>query len=258
MSFSIRIRAAARASLKHLVGSLIVAALAAFLVFGLWYPYPYDALVGGQNLFLILISVDVVCGPLLTLVVFNPKKPRRELWRDIGVVVALQLAALAYGLNTVAHARPVFLAFEKDLFRIVCLPEVDSERLSEAPPELREPGWSGPRLIGVRIEQPGDPDYLKAVEMGLNGIHNAFRPGSWRDYGPQRSEVIAKAKPMTKLRTKYPEQKALIDEAVKKSGLPNNRLGYLPLSARMITDWVVLVDLSDGEPKGFLPLDGWD
>jgi hypothetical protein len=38
---------------------------------------------GGQYLFMVLVSVDVVCGPLLTMVLFSPLKSRRELILDL-------------------------------------------------------------------------------------------------------------------------------------------------------------------------------
>ena len=78
-----------------------MALLAAALVFGLWYPYPYREISGGRELFFIIVAVDVVMGPLLTFAVFNRKKPLKELKRDLGVIVLLQLAALGYGLWTV-------------------------------------------------------------------------------------------------------------------------------------------------------------
>ena len=58
----------------HLAISLSVAALAAYLVFGIWYPSPYPELSGGRELFLLVIAVDVVIGPLITLVIFNRTK----------------------------------------------------------------------------------------------------------------------------------------------------------------------------------------
>jgi hypothetical protein len=96
----------------HLGLSLLVAALAALLVFLVWYPYPYREISGGRDLFLLLVAVDVIMGPLLTLTIFNLKKPKGELRRDLAVIGLLQLAALGYGLCTMAVARPVHLVFE--------------------------------------------------------------------------------------------------------------------------------------------------
>jgi len=94
-----------RASGIHMAISLAIAALSAALVFAVWYPYPYREISGGRELFFILVSVDVILGPLITLAVFNRAKPRSELRRDLGIVGVLQIAALAYGLWTVSIAR---------------------------------------------------------------------------------------------------------------------------------------------------------
>ena len=82
-------------------------------MFGWWYPYPYRELSGGRELFALVVAVDVVLGPLITLVIFNPAKTRRHLVMDFTVIGLLQVAALAYGLWTVFVARPVHLVFEE-------------------------------------------------------------------------------------------------------------------------------------------------
>lgn len=257
MTISERVRPALIASIKHLCASIAVALLCAALVFGLWYPYPYSELVGGRELFLLMIAVDVACGPLLTLVVFNPKKARGELVRDIGIIVCLQLAALVYGMSTTIQARPAFLAFEKDLFRVVVVPDIDLENISLAPTNLQKLSLVGPRLIGTRVAKPTDPDYLQSVQLSVEGLPPAFRPPRWVDYEHQRAEAIAKSHPLSELRRKHPERQKLIDGMIEKDHLDERRLGYLPLTAKMHTDWVIVIGLDDGQPKGFLPLDGW-
>ena len=111
--------AALRASLFHLAISCLVAAGAAALVFGLWFPFPYRYLSGGRELFLLIVAVDVVSGPLLTAVLFSPTKPRKELWLDLSIVVLLQLGTLGYGLYTVQAARPLYLVLELDRFKVI-------------------------------------------------------------------------------------------------------------------------------------------
>lgn len=257
MQFPIRLRAAIGAGFKHLSASLVVAALAAVLVFGIWYPYPFDELAGGRGLFFILISVDVVCGPLLTMVVFSPRKPKGELIRDIGIIVVLQLTALVYGVYTMSLARPVYLAFEHDMFRVVRMTEIDTASLSKAPASLRHPGWFGPRLIGVRIAKPKDPDFLENVMMAANGVHPSFRPAYWLHYDDKRSDLIAMARTLDQLFKKYASKRNEISRAIVETGLNKNDLGYLPMNAGTRTDFVVLINLANGEPVGYLPLDGW-
>lgn len=256
-ALAFRLRQASVASLKHLTASVLVASLCALLVFFLWYPSPYGELVGGRELFLLVVSVDVVCGPLLTLIVFDRRKPRAELWRDIGIVVLIQAAALSYGLWSVLHARPVFLAFEGNRFRVVSVPDIDMSEISKAPERLRALSWRGPTLIAARLAKDSDPDFPRSVQLSMSGLHPAFRPSRWEAYETQRQRVIEQAKPLARLRTKYAAQQMLIDNVVRESGKTASHLGYVPLIAGKYSDWSVVVSLDDASVIGFVPLDGW-
>jgi hypothetical protein len=57
------------ASVLHLSASCLVATLAAWVVFSLWFPYPYREASGGVELFGLIVTVDVLLGPLLTAIV---------------------------------------------------------------------------------------------------------------------------------------------------------------------------------------------
>ena len=80
-----------KASGIHLCISLTIALLAAALVGGVWYPYPYREISGSRELFLIVVAVDVILGPLITLTVFNRTKPWPELRSDLAIVALIQL-----------------------------------------------------------------------------------------------------------------------------------------------------------------------
>ena len=109
----------------HLAISALIALAAAALVFGLWFPGLYRLMSGGQSLFVLVVSVDVVLGPLLTLAVFDrTRKSIRHLRMDLLVIALLQTAALGYGLHTVMAVRPVALVFEVDRFRVVTAADV--------------------------------------------------------------------------------------------------------------------------------------
>ncbi|MDO4905814.1 MAG: TfpX/TfpZ family type IV pilin accessory protein [Lautropia sp.] len=253
------IRARSIAAAKHFGLSLLVAALVAALVFGVWYPAPYGALAGGFALFILVVSVDVISGPLLTFVAYDPAKPRTELRRDIGVIVLLQLSALVYGLYSVAQARPVFLALEGDRFRVVSPAEIDMERLDQALPEFRSIGYTGPRLVGVRLSRSGDADYQESVMQSAAGFHPSFRPGRWVPYDSMLDSIRKEWRSIDGLKAKHPESSGLIRSTLADNGLSEEQAAYLPLLAEKADpiDWVVIVERSNGRPRAFLPLDGW-
>lgn len=257
MNVKERLRVAGGFAAKHLAVSALIAVLCAALVFGLWYPYPFSELSSGRELFALLVSVDVVAGPVLSFIVYNPKKRRGELWRDVGTVIVLQLAALGYGLYSVAQARPVFLAFEGDRFRVVAVPDIDQASLARAPSGMGRLRWTGPQTIGVKLLKGTDPEYQQSILLAVQGLHPAFRPERWVDYDLQRQLVTRAAKPLSELKLRKPELSPLIDDAVLNSGLAEMDLGYLPLVSGPHTEWVVAVSLKDAAPKLYLPIDGW-
>jgi hypothetical protein len=234
-----------------------VASAAAVLVFAVWYPHPFGKISGGRELFFLLISVDVVSGPLLTLCVFNLDKPRRVLWRDMAIVVALQLSALAYGLNAMHEARPVLLAFEGNRFRAVSAAEIDQTQLPKAPEGMQKLSHSGPQLIGARLSRSEDSDYLSSVQESLNGNPPALRPARWVPFSQQQSEVVATAKALAALRVAKANVALAIDAAVAEAKLPIEQLGYIPLQSRTNTDWIVIINRATGLPVTFAPVDGW-
>lgn len=257
MSLLVRMKSAARKAALHLAVSSVAAALVAWVVLRLWYPAPYDQLSSGRSLFFLLILVDVACGPLLTLLVFNPEKSKAK-WRfNLAVIVALQLGALSYGLQASATARPVFLAFEGNRFRVVQANDVDPEHLKDARPELIRLSLTGPQLIGTRLAQPTDADFPASLQLALNGLPPAFRPSRWVPYSEQQVQVLKELKPLTKLRIKNPGKSLEIDRAVSASSLKENELGYLPLVNDVKNNWVVVVSRQDALPKAYLHIDGW-
>lgn len=256
MSLAFRFKPAVGAAFKHLLLSLMLAVGVAALVFGLWYPPPYGQLAGGHGLFLLIMVVDVVCGPLLTLVIFNPRKPRTELVRDIGLVVLIQLAALSYGVYSLSQARPIWLAFEGDRFRVVSVPDLADQNIDEAPEALRLLNWTGPQLLGVQLVSNTDPAFMESIQSALKGLHPSFRPSRWVPYKSQIALVQASLKPLDNLLERHPQAAEEIQRTM--AGRPATTLGYLPLVTDAVTDWVVMVSRESGEPVGYLPLDGFE
>lgn len=253
-----RVRNAAVAGVVHLGFSLTVAAICAALVFLLWYPYPYNELVGGQDLFWIVIAVDVICGPLLTFVVFDLKKKKTDLYKDLAVVAVIQIIALVYGLVSVYNARPVFLAYEGRLFRVVTVPEVDIDNISRADTAFQKLSSTGPKLIGVTLSKGSEKDFIKSIQMSLEGLHPAFRPGRWTTYEKQTNDVLANAKELKSLAIKNTNSAELIDALVNDVKTPLENLIYLPLVSRFASDWIIVLSKDDAKPVGYIHIDGWE
>jgi hypothetical protein len=247
-----------KAGLIHLLSSLLVATLVAALVFGFWFPHPYREMVGGTELFLLIMAVDVVCGPLLTAVLYNPAKSKRELLSDLGFVVLIQLAALIYGMHTMVQARPIYLVFEVDRFRAVTAADVDSADWAEAKAPWNKPPWGRLQLITVRRSMGGD-EQLKTIELAMRGKDVSLRPNFWKNWDAETpSMVLTRAKSLHDLRKKLSNsEQDLLNAAVARSGLPTERLRSLPITNFKATDWIALIDSQTSKPVAYAPVDGF-
>lgn len=244
-----------QASALHFSLSVLVAALSALLVFGLWYPYPYREISGGRELFLLVVTVDVILGPLITLAIFDRRKPWAKLRRDLMVVVLLQLSALGYGLWTVAMARPVHMVFEIDRFRIVHAIEIPDELMQHTPAGVTALPYTGPTLLGLRPFKDGQ-EQMEATMVALQGVSLSSRPDLWQRYDASRADVLRVAKPVGQLRQRFPDQVAAIDAVLAGYGAAADAARYLPLAGRK-SFWTVLVDGRNGDVLGFVPLDSF-
>jgi len=247
-------RRRARAAGVHLLSCLVVAMAVAALVFLVWYPWPYRIVSGGEKLLFLVMGVDIVMGPLITLAIFDIRKPMRELKRDLAIIVALQLAALSYGLHTVYLARPAVLALEAERFRLTIANDVVMDELPKAVEGLRALPLDGPRLVDT--VEPTDAQRGDAIFKAMAGTDIGARPLFWRPWGAEgRRHALKVAKPLAPLVARA-KDRAAFDDAVARSGRPLEQLAVIPMIARD-TSWSVLIDKTSGEPVGFAPIDSF-
>jgi hypothetical protein len=239
----------------HLGLSVAVAAVAALLVFGVWYPYPYREISGGSELFFLLVAVDVVLGPLITLAVFNRAKPWSELRRDLMVVILLQSAALGYGLWTVFIARPVHMVFEYDRFSVVHAIDVPLELLARAPQGIEPLPITGPTLLALRPFK-SNQEKIDATLAALQGGSLSARPDLWESYNAALPEILAAARPVAELKTRFPQHAVAIDAVLSPQGARAAGLRYLPLTGRK-SYWTVFLDPDTAQVLHFMPLDSF-
>ncbi|NOT84281.1 MAG: hypothetical protein HOP02_05730, partial [Methylococcaceae bacterium] len=114
-----------KASLIHFCISLAAFSIIFFILFTLWYPEPYFTASGGWQGLKIAASIDLVLGPLLTLIIYNPSKSTRELSLDLSVVACIQTAALIWGVMTIYNQRPVAVVYWEDSFFTVAATDLN-------------------------------------------------------------------------------------------------------------------------------------
>lgn len=250
-----RFHNASIAAAWHFLGCFIVATFAAFLVFEFWYPFPYSEFSGGRELFFLIITIDVIVGPLLTFIVFDINKKNAELLRDLFFVVFLQIGALSYGLWTVWQARPLFLISEIDRFKVISKASLDTVVFSKISTDVLPGFFSGPLLIGIR--DPIDEEERKMVlfESVLGGRDYAERPDFYIKWNEAiASKTLVKSKSLDQFLNKYPERVIDAEKISNKLSIKLSKLRYFPIIARQ--DWIALLD-DKGFVVGFLKGDGF-
>jgi hypothetical protein len=214
-----------------------------------WYPGPLFQAAGGNELLFILVGVDVVIGPLLTLAVFKAGKKGMKL--DLGVIGILQVAALVYGSWVVAQARPAFIVFVKDRFEVAAAIELKDAELAQARfPQFRHAPLTGPQWAVV--DWPADKaEQQKLVQLALSGVDLHMFPRYYAPYEQRTKEVLANALTMEQVRKTEPAHGKIIDEYLRKSGTPDAAVRYVLLKAfRAFV--AVLIDARTGYPVKML------
>jgi|SRR5208283_4597072 len=163
-----------KAATVYLGLSATIAALIVGLMLLVWYPWPYFEAMGGEKLILLMVGVDVVLGPIIVLIIFNPAKKYLQL--DLALIALLQFAALAYGIYVMFQARPVYNVFTVDRFEAIAANQIPVEALADATlPEFRTLPHSGPRIIAA--VPPADPDEQMRIAMWSTSGGWTFRYG---------------------------------------------------------------------------------
>jgi hypothetical protein len=143
----------------HLTGSACALTLILGGLYLGWYRWPGWYLTGVLHVLVIVGIVDLALGPTLTLIVANPRKPRRELARDIGIIVTVQIAALVYGAATLWHGRPIYYTFSADRLEMVQASDVEGSEIALARrqnPALAPHWYCRPRWVWAPL--PDNPE----------------------------------------------------------------------------------------------------
>jgi hypothetical protein len=236
----------------HFVVTLLLGAIAASLIFFVWFPDPFQTMVGGTQLFELVVVCDLVLGPLLSLVIFDTRKARWKIVMDYCIVGTVQIAALVYGVIIVSGTRPVYVAFNKDRLEVVTARDIKEAELAAArsPAYARLP-YDGPRFVSIQIPEAERQDALFEAVQG-NEEHQ--RPKFYAPYEAELGQIRRRAKTVDELMARFPAEKPRFDQALRKLETPPDRVRWLPVHHRA-GFWTALIDTQDGKPVGYVPMD---
>lgn len=238
-----------RAFLVHLLSSVCIAAISLYIIFMVWHPAPLATAVGVTHIFIMMLAIDVVLGPLLTLIV--AKKGKKSLKFDLGVIIVLQLAALIYGIYNIAISRPVYIAFDTLRFEVVQANVIPTESLEQAPPPYQTLGWGDPKFVAVTpaktTEQKNDRLFLELK----TGIAPSMQPNLYVPLDNQWPAIDSSAKGLNDLYERNP--RSAVDTIRQQYPTATK---WLPLKAYE-QDMIVLINSKDNSIVDIVDLQPW-
>lgn len=186
-----------KAFMIHLTGSLILASCALALVFLVWYPSPLDQALGVTHIFLLMLGIDVIVGPILTLLIY--KTDLRLLKFDLTVIIIVQLAVFSYGIYTVAKGRPAWLVFSTDQFYLVRTTDVDTDNATKAQSIYRHASWFGPQWVAVILptDRKQRSQLVSATLQAGSGLFTS--PNLYGSLDKAETKIKMKSHPLTEL-----------------------------------------------------------
>lgn len=238
-----------RAFATHFLLSLLIVSLVLTVVLAFWYPTPYFQIVGTTDALKILICVDLVLGPLLTLVLFKPGK--KGLLFDMACIAVMQISALAYGVSILHEERPYFAVFAQDRFEVLAYKDIVHEQLDSGITEkpLRGPGY-------VVATMPDDKaEWEKAFEDIL--FHGQpdiqYQPRFWTNYADRSELVVKNAKPLSHLIAANPQAEQDVQAIVARFESAD-QLGFVPVIGKK-QPFAMVVDKTSRKPVDIIDAD---
>lgn len=174
----------------HFSISLAVFLVLLGIILLVWYPGILFSIDGGWTGLRIVIGVDLVLGPLLTLVVFKAGKPGLKF--DLSCIAIAQISCMAVGMWIVYNERPLALVLAYDTFYSLAAQEF--EEFDKDISVLEDFAGPYPKLLyielpendisadiaNIRSQFIGDPLYIqtenyRAIPADSTDLGNVFR-----------------------------------------------------------------------------------
>ncbi len=200
-----------------------------------WYRWPGWYLADASRVALVMLAVDVGLGPLLTLVIASPQKPRRTLARDVAVIVIVQLAALAYGAVSLWNGRPLYYAFSENCLSLVQAYDIenaDAELGRERNPALAPHWYSLPRWIWAPL--PDDPAQAQKIigSAVTGGTDVTAMPVYYQNFAAGSAAMLKQLQKVDDIKFFSLNQKKVLRQRMQQAGVPVDQPNALAFTGR--------------------------
>ena len=236
--------------LSHLFISFLIALLVIGLVFFIWYPSPLATAVGVTHIFLMLLVIDVILGPLLGLLVY--KEGKKTLKFDLSVIILIQIVALCYGVFSIEQGRPAWLVYNVDRFELVRKNELVDTNIQQAQPQFQKPSWFKPQYVATEFAKDTQQRNDEMFAEVFSGISISQRPERYVELTLAKNQIQQRALPLVELQQYNP--KTEVEKTLAKYPKAD---AWLPLKANAV-DMVVLVHKESASIIKIVDLRPWE
>jgi hypothetical protein len=217
----------------HFSASACVLLLVLGVLFFGWYRWPGWYLTGVLRVLPITVGVDLVLGPLMTLIIANPKKSSKELARDIACIAAVQLVALSYAAVTLWNGRPLYYTFSVTELSVTQGIDLQRDEIALARrnnPEFAPHWYSLPRWVWAPL-----PQDQKAREAIVDSaVHGGFditaRPAYFKPWTQGLPELRSKLQKVNDLNYFSQPQRNELMKRMQQYGFDPNAADTLPMT----------------------------
>ncbi len=217
------------------ISSAILGAFLSIVLF-IWYPQPFFVVEGLVEIVWVLVGVDIVLGPTLTLIVFKAGKPSLK-W-DMSVIAGIQIIGFIYGAHTFFVERPAFaVMYDADYFEVI--PSSGIEDARRIDPALDYSSIGGP--LYVFVEAPTKIDDLKVIleDMKKGGPGIQYRQEFYKPLQGRFKEKFYLSWELDQLFTDG-EDGSVIKKFKSKYGEQTKDFAYFPILGKVTTRLLVI------------------
>lgn len=240
-----------KASIIHLLISILLVGLIIGSILFFFFPKLFINISDFKEVASIIITVDLILGPLLTFVVFQPKK--KTLKFDLSVIASIQIVALLYGAFALYQVHPVYVTFNIDRFTLVSARDAEPEKAKYNEYNISKLGSAKLAFAKMPDETEKRNDVLLTAALGGDDLES--REEYYEPYENHIDQVLAKAI----------DNETIVESAQTDKKLKNfiskhkdkiNDLAFLPLNTQK-KDAIIVLDKKTALPVATINTDPW-
>ena len=233
----------------HVLISAVIVCVVLSLIKNFYYPNFLFASVGASRLFQLIFFVDIILGPVLTLIVFKPGK--KGLFLDITVIATVQIAAMAYGVYSLHAGRPAYISFVVDRFEVVQANKVSTKNRFDKL-QFNE------RYLTCRLVHAALPEDVELrndfmFERMSGGPELSESAHLYQPISSAKSIILNKAVQISNLDADTKQQLVANLKTIKE---PISNFGVLPITGSK-ADFTALINLDSGKIVRVVRFDPW-